>query len=148
MISFLSGKGWYQAINYSFCDPDHYKDFLNGNFYLEDLLEENNLQEKQVISKKTEINEAREEVENLRADEKNIKANLEGRKKSADDDYRIYKQTGSKKYYEKAIKKYEEVKNMENELNNLKQEKQNAEEEWNRLKTGESRNRGEKTKSK
>ena len=152
LISFLSGKGWYQAINYSFGDPDFYKDFLNGKYYLENLLEEENLednllQEKQAIPNKTEIYEAREEVENLREDEKNIKANLEGRKKSADDDYRIYKQTGSKKYYEKAIKKYEEVKNMENELNNLKQEKKNTEEEWNRLKLKENQNKEEKQRA-
>lgn len=41
LIHFLSGKGWYQTLNYSFCDPDHYKDFLNEHFYLEDILGDN-----------------------------------------------------------------------------------------------------------
>ena len=36
-IRFLSGKGWYQALNYSFCDPDYYKDFLTNLAFLENL---------------------------------------------------------------------------------------------------------------
>ena len=39
LVHFLSGKGWCQAINYSFCDPDYYKEFLKENFYLESLAE-------------------------------------------------------------------------------------------------------------
>lgn len=39
LVCFLSGKGWHQAINYSFCDPDYYKNFLSGKFYLEVLTE-------------------------------------------------------------------------------------------------------------
>ncbi len=37
LIHFLSGKGWQEAINYSFCDPEYYKEFLKERFYLEDL---------------------------------------------------------------------------------------------------------------
>lgn len=37
LISFLSGKGWYQVLNYSFCDPEYYRELLNDKFYLEEL---------------------------------------------------------------------------------------------------------------
>ena len=39
LIRFLSGKGWSQAINYSFCDPAYYEQILSGKFYLEELAE-------------------------------------------------------------------------------------------------------------
>ncbi|MDE0092430.1 MAG: phenylalanine--tRNA ligase subunit beta [Oligoflexia bacterium] len=37
-INFLSLRSWSQAINYSFGDPDYYKEFLSKNLYLEELL--------------------------------------------------------------------------------------------------------------
>ncbi|MBC6415827.1 MAG: phenylalanine--tRNA ligase subunit beta [Bdellovibrionales bacterium] len=39
-IQFLSSRSWLQTCHYSFCDPSYYKDFLNSQFFLEDLLEE------------------------------------------------------------------------------------------------------------
>ena len=40
-IDFLSLRSWSQAINYSFCDPDYYKEFLSKNLYLEELFNSN-----------------------------------------------------------------------------------------------------------
>ena len=37
LIQFLSDRGWLEAVNYSFCDPSFYKEFLNEKFYLEEL---------------------------------------------------------------------------------------------------------------
>ncbi|MCY4321933.1 MAG: phenylalanine--tRNA ligase subunit beta [Bdellovibrionaceae bacterium] len=37
-IDFLSFRSWFQAVNYSFCDPDYYKEFLGKNLYLENTL--------------------------------------------------------------------------------------------------------------
>ena len=37
LIHFLSGKGWHQALNYSFCDPEYYREFLKDQLYLEEL---------------------------------------------------------------------------------------------------------------
>lgn len=37
-IDFLSLRSWSQIVSYSFCDPNYYKEFLNKNLYLEDLL--------------------------------------------------------------------------------------------------------------
>ena len=37
-IDFLTSRSWSQAVNYSFCDPSYYKDFLNKKLYLEELV--------------------------------------------------------------------------------------------------------------
>ena len=39
LIQFLSGKGWLEAVNYSFSDPDYYREFLKEKFFLEGLSE-------------------------------------------------------------------------------------------------------------
>ena len=40
-IDFLSFRSWSQALNYSFSDPNYYKDFLSKNLYLYQLLNSN-----------------------------------------------------------------------------------------------------------
>ena len=37
-IDFLSLRSWSQVVNYSFCDPNYYKEFLSKNLYLENIL--------------------------------------------------------------------------------------------------------------
>jgi len=37
LTQFLVGQGWYQVLNYSFCDPDYYKEILKDKMYLEEL---------------------------------------------------------------------------------------------------------------
>ena len=65
LIHFLSSKGLYQAINYSFSDPKDYKEFLQGEWFLENLSKKIN----------SENNTAIKEVHKTQrdADEKKIK---------------------------------------------------------------------------
>ena len=133
LIHFLSGKGWYQAINYSFCDPSYYKEFLGDHFYLEDLTE--SLQEKPANDTEFEkqSTKMRDEIEALKEEEKQIEYDIEAVKKSADNDHRIYKQTDSTKHHETAKQKYEKVKKIENTLNEIKKERENITDRWNKL---------------
>ena len=133
LIHFLSGKGWYQAINYSFCNPSYYKEFLGDHFYLEDLTE--SLQEKPANDTEFEKQptKMRDEIEALQKEEKQKENKIEAVKKSADDDYHIYKQTDSTKHYETARQKYEEIKKMEYALNEIKKERKNTIDKWNTL---------------
>lgn len=50
LITCLSGKAWHQAINYSFCDPEYYKEILNDNLYLEDLIKDSGKSNKKSFS--------------------------------------------------------------------------------------------------
>ena len=54
-IDFLSLRSWSQAFNYSFSDPDYYKDFLSDNLYLENLLNFN-LEKREANSKTKDQN--------------------------------------------------------------------------------------------
>ena len=40
-IDFLSCRSWSQAVNYSFGDPDYYKEFLSKNIYLDEIINSN-----------------------------------------------------------------------------------------------------------
>ena len=51
-IDFLSLRSWSQALNYSFCDFDYYKEFLSKNIYLEDLLNSSSETEKRNLKSK------------------------------------------------------------------------------------------------
>ena len=38
--SFLTGRGWLEAVNYSFCDPEFYREILGDRLFLEDFAAE------------------------------------------------------------------------------------------------------------
>lgn len=48
--NFLSAKGWQESIHYSFCDPNYYKEFLKGKFFLEELDKINKESHKNIFS--------------------------------------------------------------------------------------------------
>ena len=74
------------------------------------------------------------EIEELGVEIKRWKENIEGKEKLADNDWRLYKQTGDRKYFFRANKKYKEWNEMKAQLCELEKEKEFLKNKWNLLK--------------
>lgn len=73
------------------------------------------------------------EIENLEVEIKKWNDNIEGKEKLADNDWRLYKQTGDRKYFFRANKKYKEWNEMKTQLCELEKEKEFLKNKWNLL---------------
>ena len=60
-IDFLSLRSWSQAVNYSFSDPNYYKEFLSKNLYLEELLDSSLGEREQSLSAKNKSQKEKEQ---------------------------------------------------------------------------------------
>ena len=76
----------------------------------------------------------REEIKILEEDIKRLKDNIEGKENLADSDWHKYKQSGHKKYFIGASRKYKECSEMKGALRDLEREKEFYQNKWNQLK--------------
>ena len=86
------------------------------------------------VQTKEERKKLIQEIEELEAEINRWTENIAGKEKLADNDWRLYKQTGDRKYFFRANTKYKEWNKMKAQLCELEKEKEFLKNKWNLLK--------------